>query len=420
MDEYRLITLDPGHFHAALIQKEAYPGVSDRVAVYAPLSSDLTEHMNRVARFNQRKDKPTSWELDVHASPDYLARMAADRPGNIVVLSGRNRLKIAYIRAALEAGLHVLADKPWIIRIEDLPALEEALALAGRKNLIAYDIMTERYEITSILQRELVNAPEVFGSIVPGSLSEPAVYMESVHHLLKLVAGVPNLRPAWFFDVLEQGEALADVGTHLVDLAQWTLFPNAPLDYRTDIETHAGGRWPTKMTAEQFRQVTGQPGPGLDYYCNTRVQYALKGIHVKLDVLWNWEAPAGGGDTHLAIYRGTRSRVEVRQGKAENYVPELFVVGDVGGPLTAKVAELAKTYPGIAVESRAGEFRIAIPDTYRVGHEAHFAQVTNRFFEYLRNPGTMPAWEDPYMLAKYFATTKGTELSHRGGAVATT
>jgi predicted dehydrogenase len=404
MDQFRLITLDPGHFHAALIQKEAYPDVSNRVAVYAPLSSDLTEHMNRVARFNQRAERPTSWELDVHASPDFLARMAAERPGNIVVLSGRNRLKIQYIRAALEAGLHVLADKPWIIRIEDLPALEEALALAERKNLIAYDIMTERYEITSLLQRELVNAPEVFGEISD-------VYMHSVHHLLKLVAGVPNLRPTWFFDVKEQGEALADVGTHLVDLAQWTLFPNAMLDYRKDIEVLSARRWPTPMTAEQFKQVTEQPGPGLDYYCNTQVSYALRGVPVKLDVLWNWEAPAGGGDTHLAIYRGSKARVEVRQSAAEKYVPELYVVGDVGREVLKRVTELVERYPGIGVEDRGDEFRIVIPQSYRVGHEAHFAQVATRFFEYLRDPGAFPSWENPNMLAKYYVSTKGTAIS---------
>jgi len=411
MDQFRLITLDPGHFHAALIQKEAYPGVSNRVAVYAPLSSDLTEHMNRVTRFNQRPQNPTAWELDVHASPDFLARFAADRPGNIVVLSGRNRLKIQYIRAALDAGLHVLADKPWIIRIEDLPALEDALALAENKRLIAYDIMTERFEITSILQRELVNAPSVFGEIDRGSEAEPAVYMESVHHLLKLVAGVPNLRPAWFFDVKEQGEALADVGTHLVDLAQWTLFPDVTLDYHKDIEILSASRWPTKMTAEQFKQVTGQPGAGLDYYCNTRVSYALRGVHIKFDVLWNWEAPAGGGDTHLAVYRGTKSRVEVRQTATEKYVPELFVVGDVGRELLAKVTELVEHYPGIGVEDRGDEFRIAIPNEYRVGHEAHFGQVARAFFGYLRNPGTLSAWENPNMLAKYYVSTKGTERS---------
>jgi predicted dehydrogenase len=411
MDEYRLITLDPGHFHAALIQKEAYPGVSNRVAVYAPLSSDLTEHMNRVARFNSRAANPTAWELDVHASPDFLDRMVAERAGNIVVLSGRNRLKIHYIRAALEAGLHVLADKPWIIRPEDLPALEAVLDLAARRNLIAYDIMTERYEITSILQRELVNSPDVFGAIAPGSETEPAVYMESVHHILKLVAGVPNLRPAWFFDVNEQGEALADVGTHLVDLAQWTLFPDQAIDYRADVDVVSASHWPTTISAEQFHQVTGQPGPGLEYFCNTRVSYVLRGVYTKLDVLWNWEAPAGGGDTHLAIYRGTKSRVEVRQGAADNYRPELYVAGDAGAALHARVSELSKVYPGIAVEDRGGEFRVTIPDQYRVGHEAHFAQVTNRFFEYLRRPETLPCWETPNMLAKYYVSTRGTELS---------
>ena len=35
-DDIRLITLDPGHFHAALVQKTMYDGVSRTVYVYAP------------------------------------------------------------------------------------------------------------------------------------------------------------------------------------------------------------------------------------------------------------------------------------------------------------------------------------------------------------------------------------------------
>src|SRR5205823_3751573 len=112
------------HFHAALIQKSMYDGVSQRVAVYAPLGPDLIEHLNRIARFNLRAENPTCWELNVQTAPDFLDRMLADRPGNIVVLSGRNRAKIGRIRAALDRGLHVLADKPWIIRAEDLPELD--------------------------------------------------------------------------------------------------------------------------------------------------------------------------------------------------------------------------------------------------------------------------------------------------------
>jgi predicted dehydrogenase len=414
MDEFRLITLDPGHFHAALVQKERIPGVARRVAVYAPLGSDLTEHLNRIARFNQRSEVPTGWELDIHTSADYLRRMVDERPGNFVVLSGRNGGKIDLIRASLDAGLHVLADKPWIIRGADMPALEAALATAERRGLLAYDIMTERYEITSMLQRELVNDREVFGEILPGTVDEPAVTMESVHHILKLVAGSPNLRPVWFFDVHEQGEALADVGTHLVDLAQWTLFPHQAIDFRTNIQVLAANRWPTSMTAEQFRQVTGTPGGPLDYYCNTRVWYALRGIHTKLDVLWRWEAPAGTGDTHFAIYRGERASIEVRQGPEEKYRPELYVVPRnpaVKAALERKLAALAVHYPGIAAEDQGSQVRVTIPDVYRVGHEAHFAQVTRQFFEYWRHPETFPAWENPNMLAKYFVCTKGVELS---------
>ena len=417
MYEFRLITLDPGHFHAALIQKEMYSGVSKRVAVYAPLGPDLMEHLNRVARFNLRKENPTSWELDIHAAPDFLERMLADRPGNIVVLSGRNRGKIDLIRASLDAGFEVLADKPWIVRSADLPALEEALATSSRRALVAYDIMTERYEITTVLQRELVNDPDTFGEILPGTEKDPAVYMESVHHILKLVAGVPNLRPAWFFDVNEQGEALGDVGTHLVDLAQWILFPERAIDYRQDIQMLSATRWPTKVTAVQFKQVTGEPGPGLDYYCNTRVSYALRGIHVKLDVLWRWEAPDGTGDTHLAVYQGSKSRVEIRQGKEEKYQPELYVfphAAAAAAALRRKIAALAKQYPGIALVDQGARVHVIIPDTYRVGHEAHFAQVTNQFFEYMKRPETFPAWENPNMLAKYYVSTKGVEMSHGG------
>ena len=41
----------------------------------------------------------------------------------IAIFSGRNRGKIERITAALEAGLHVLADKPAIIEPTELPRL---------------------------------------------------------------------------------------------------------------------------------------------------------------------------------------------------------------------------------------------------------------------------------------------------------
>src|SRR5438309_4165697 len=230
MPDVHLMTLDPGHFHAALVQKEMYPGVLPRVDVFAPLGNDLYEHLKRIDGFNRRAERPTTWDTELHASPDCFERMLRERPGNVVVLSGRNRGKIDRVLASVKAGLHVLADKPWILRSGGLPMIEEALAEADKRAVVAYDIMTERFEITSVLQRALVNDAATFGEIVKGTEGEPAVYMESVHNLMKVVAGAPNIRPPWFFDTAEQGEGFNDIGTHLVDLVQWTLVPDPAID----------------------------------------------------------------------------------------------------------------------------------------------------------------------------------------------
>jgi predicted dehydrogenase len=429
--DVRLMTLDPGHFHAALIQKEMYPGVAARVDVYAPDGWDLAEHLKRVTAFNNRRDRPTSWQTEVHSSADFLERMLRERPGNVVVLSGRNRGKVDRIARSVEGGLHVLGDKPWILKSADLPALENVLAEADRKGVVAFDIMTERFEMATILQRALVNDAAVFGQAVPGTADAPGVYMESVHHLMKTVAGAPNIRPAWFFDTTEQGEGLNDIGTHLVDLVQWTLFPEQAIDHRKDVTVVAAQRWPTVIPEAEFRRVTGTAGfpaslasavksGSLEYFANTLVSYTLRGVHTKLNVIWDWEAPAGAGDTHYAFYRGTRARVEVRQTRADGYMTEVYVVPNspeskpqVLGAVQARVAALQKAFPGVTVEDRGTELRLNIPKALRTDHEAHFGEVATRFLGYLRDRKTLPAWERPNMLAKYSVTTKGTELSRQ-------
>src|SRR5262249_42290252 len=179
--------------------KEMYPGVADTVHVYAPLGPDLSAHLLRIAGFNLRAESPTRWKLEVHASPDYLERMLAERPGNVVVLSGRNQGKIDRVLACVKAGLNVLADKPWIISAADFPKLEQALDAAEAGRLVAYDVMTERSEVATVLQRELVNDPAVVGEIPPGTADAPAIAMESVHNVLKVVAGGPHPPPAPVF-----------------------------------------------------------------------------------------------------------------------------------------------------------------------------------------------------------------------------
>jgi predicted dehydrogenase len=425
----RLVTLDPGHFHAALIQKEMYPGVDPTVHVFAPLGPDLLGHLGRVTAFNRRAERPTSWRLEVHGGPDFMERLLREKPGNVVVLSGRNRGKMDRILACAEAGLSVLADKPWLISAADFPKLEKALDVAERGGLVAYDVMTERSEVTSILQGELARDAEVTGAVGPGSEAEPAVEMDSVHHLMKVVAGAVNLRPAWFFDTEEQGEALGDVATHLVDLVPFLLFPGQAIDYRSEVRVLGARKWPTVLDRDQLLRLTGSrdldpalasrlAGGRLDYFANGEVRYTIRGRHVHLRALWNFEAPEGGGDTHSAVVRGSRARVEIRQGPEQKWRPELYVVPNrqadtvpVKAALQRRVAELANARPGLTVEDEGGHLRVGIPDRYRVGHEAHFAEVTERFLGYLKDPSSLPKWEKANMLAKYWVTTQAVELS---------
>ena len=91
------MTLDPGHFHAALVQKFMYDDVDPLVHVYAPAGEDLSEHLKRIERFNSRTEQPTHWREDVYSRPDFFEKMLAEKPGNIVVLAGNNARKTEYI-----------------------------------------------------------------------------------------------------------------------------------------------------------------------------------------------------------------------------------------------------------------------------------------------------------------------------------
>ena len=422
----RLITLDPGHFHAALVQKSGYPEIDTIVHVYAPGGQELAAHLSLIEKYNSRADNPTKWKEQVYEGPDFLQQMFRERAGNVVVLAGNNREKIGYIRASVDSGFSVFSDKPMIIEPKNFPLLEEAFAVAKKKKVILYDIMTERYQITTILQRELSQMPELFGRLQKGTKDHPAVTKESVHHFFKYVSGKPLTRPAWYFDVTQEGEGIVDVTTHLVDLIQWECFPDSTLDYKKDIQMLAARRWTTILTPGEFGKVTGLNSyPAflapcvkdtlLSIYANGEMDYTLKGVHARVSVKWNFQAPEGTGDTHYSVLRGTLGSLVIRQGKEQHYQPVLSIV-----PLHASAAyekavqqaisRLQGKYPGLALTRTAEGWDLLIPAKYSLDHEATFAEVTKKYLDFVKT-GKLPDWEVPNMLAKYYTTVKALEMA---------
>jgi predicted dehydrogenase len=433
-----LVTLDPGHFHAALVQKSMYSDVDSNVYVYAPPGADVKAHLEKISAYNTRQQDPTHWNEHVYTGAAYVDQMISDKKGNTVVLAGNNREKTTYILRSLEGGFNVLGDKPMVIDDHAFAQLRQAFDTAAAKNLTLYDIMTERYEITSILQRELAAIPAIYGTQENGTPKNPGVVASSIHRWYKSVSGSTLTRPAWFFDVTQQGEGIVDVMTHLVDLVQWGCFPNQTIDYTKDIRVDHARHWTTDLNRTQFTTITGmnqfpdflkkyadhKKDTVLKIYANGEIDYHLKGICVKTTTTWTYDAPPGAGDTYSSLMRGTKANLVILQDAAQHYHSALYIepaTATIGSAstdpayeqtLTTQFATLQAKYPGITLQKEGPRWEIIIPDHYKEGHEAHFARVTGKFLGFVKDHN-MPTWEIPNMIAKYYTITKGLELARK-------
>jgi predicted dehydrogenase len=422
----KLITVDPGHFHAALVQKIMYDQVSPEVHVYAPQGVDYLKHLDRIKSYNSRSVNPTSWNEIVYTGPDFFEKMIGDKAGNVVVLSGNNRKKSEYITKSINAGLNVLADKPMIISPDDFQSLVDAFKTAGEKGVLLCDIMTERYEVTTILQKLLSQNVKVFGTLTSGTKEEPSVSKVSVHHFAKIVSGTPLLRPSWYFDVQQQGEGIVDVTTHLVDLVQWECFPEEILN-PVDITMISARRWSTTITKEEFKGVTGiEAFPDylqkdvkdgkLNVFANGEIVYQIKGIFAKVSVEWKYQAPQGGGDTHYSVMHGTKCDLIIKQGTEEKFLPTLYIENIKGSTVKEFLSGLKDVVKSLPYDSLQVEevspttLKVNVPKKYRVSHEEHFGQVTAKFLDYLKE-GKLPEWEVAGMITKYYTTTSALKLA---------
>ncbi|PWU13189.1 MAG: oxidoreductase, partial [Verrucomicrobia bacterium] len=154
---------------------------------------------------------------------------------------------------------------------------------------------------------------------------------------------------------------------------------------------------------------------------NGEVIYTIRGVHVKVSATWDFETKSGK-DSHQAKLCGTRADLVIYEGPLAADTSGLFVYQKSKGSaekfekkLGAAVVKLAAKRPGLGVNrvDRAERaWQIIIPEKYAVGHEAHFAQVTENYLHYLAE-GKLPSWEVPNMLAKYYTTTEAYRISHQ-------
>ena len=303
----RITVVNPGHFHAAMVLREDLPGVDKTVSVCSPRGEGIDSWTASVQRFNSRENSPTHWTVEeVNPLPK------ASSPREVAVLAGDNSFKAKAILHCVELGYNVLSDKPMALDSADMATLSQAYRLASRKGLVILDLMTERHDEVNIATRRAL-ANRTLGG---GSPENPGIVMESIHHFYKEVDGVPLRRPAWYYDVRRQGEGIADVTTHLIDLVMWQCFPDEAID-SGEVEVVSASHFPTEITAEQFSASTGAKAfPSfladrvedgtLQVYSNGTVLLRIRDLYVKIYVRWDF---AGGPDTFSAVYNWHRRRL---------------------------------------------------------------------------------------------------------------
>ncbi len=410
---HTLLILNPGHFHAALVLRERHPSLSDDIYVYSGPGPELDRFIEIAESFNNRPINPTRWTLNIYRGSDGLEKLIHDQKGDIVVLAGRNNTKMENIDTLNQAGFAILADKPWVTTQAALPFLRETMA-HGRP--LAADIMTERYEIATLLQKKFLAEKDVFGEIRLDKGTGPSVFKECVHHLYKIVNQKPLVRPTWYFDINIQGEGIVDTTIHLVDMTHWMLFPAIPIDYEKDIELIKARRWATGVPLDKFVKITGThqfpqavqeyvKDDILNYFCNGELVYRLKGVPVHLREIWNLEEPPGGGDTHRSLIKGTRSDLMIRQLPENDFKTELLIIPrghkiQVEETIQDCLGKWTHKYPGLSVNPEKNALLINIPDDLRTTHEQHFCQVRDTFLEHL-DAGSEPLEHRACTIAKY-------------------
>lgn len=177
----------------------AFQKMQDKVVLYAV--QDIDEMKAReVARKNHIEKVFTNYE-------DMFAEVDA------VTIATPNKFHAEISIAALQAGVHVLCEKPMAITTEECKAITEAANLSGKVLSIAYHY---RFMKEAQAAKKIIKA---------GEIGEPYVARVQAIRRRKV--------PGWGVFTskeLQGGGSVIDYGCHLLDLALWLMDDPEPIE----------------------------------------------------------------------------------------------------------------------------------------------------------------------------------------------
>jgi predicted dehydrogenase len=131
-------------------------------------------------------------------------RLLEEQRPDVVMVADIYSARAAAIVDALNAGAHVLADKPLCTDLGQLDAIEQAVRASGRTVSL---LLEKRHYPETLAARTLLDA---------GDLGELVQVASTGPHKLN-----PASRPEWFLRRETYGGILGDLAVHDIDLVLW-------------------------------------------------------------------------------------------------------------------------------------------------------------------------------------------------------
>lgn len=411
--------INPVHFHGALPLQSRYSDIR---------GLDLSEEAhvwyspdNALSAFEGMQKKGIvhgDWKVLLYKRDEPLESMLEDSKGNVLVVACPNVDKMDVIYRAVQSGRYelVLADKPWVIEQDGLKKLRETIDAAKENGVLLVDIMTERYELGTIVQRMIMQDADLFGVLEAGSEEKPGIWKSSVHKLNKVHLGVG--RPPAYFDTAWQGEGLLDVTTHLVDMANWFIRPDTAVNPE-DVKLYDAERWPTFVDQPVFAAMTKteERTPG-NVYCNGQFFYTLDGKNIGIRV--EWDIKANEDDEHYSRIEGSKIQVEVLKGPEDKH-QTVYITPKEDRPQCEKnldrfIEKMREQLgePSISYVREGDRYKLQIPDRLYPTHFQHFAEQSVKGFKCLAGEEDWQREiEDSRLLTKYYLTTGALAMARR-------
>ena len=280
--------------HIPAFQEAARRGLAELVAICDP-----------VATARDTAGDEAGIEARYHDYQDILARDDID----VVTIATPNSSHERIAVEALQAGKHVLCEKPLALSLEGAKRMSAAARAAGRVNSVNYRyrwVPAARYLKTLIETGEVGAVRQIFMNYFNAAVLDPTTPIQ------------------WRQTRAEGGGILADIGSHLIDLSLWLLGP---------IRRVRCDRW--TFTPERLSGDQGMVPVDVDDAATCGLAFASGAVGVM---------NASG----LCLGRLNHQRIEV-YGTEGGVVYEIDRPGDIGGDrLHACFGEAQHRLVGIA------------------------------------------------------------------------